>query len=64
MAAPDANYYIAKASQCFRLAAACTDEDAAFSLRQLGHEFARQALQQGADPKLISPEWLRPPVKL
>ena len=51
--AQDIDYFNAKARQCFRLADACTDAEAASRLRQLGHEFADQALRLGADPAMV-----------
>jgi hypothetical protein len=52
----DKDYFEAKSRQCFRLAADCPDPDVAFRLRQLGLEFAGQAIELGADPKGILPD--------
>ena len=57
--APDKDYHIAKAEQCFRLAAGCTDRTIAASLRELGYEFVDTAVALGADRSLLPQEWRR-----
>ena len=48
----DKSYFLAKAEQCFRLARSCSDEQVAFRLLELGHQFFDEALKRGADPAL------------
>jgi hypothetical protein len=59
--AQDTDYLIAKARQCFRLADACTDPTVSFKLRQLGLEFAVNAIDLGADPKVLPSDWFGGP---
>jgi hypothetical protein len=56
----DLAYCLQKAEQCFRLADATTDREAAFKLREIGHDFVRQALTLGADPGAVPHHWLPP----
>lgn len=56
----DSKYYLSKAEQCFRLAANSTDKKIAEGLKQLGHEFADEAIALGADPATMPETWRRP----
>ena len=57
----DASYMADKARRCFRLAGGCPNGEIAANLQQLGYEFVVEALELGADPKLMPDAWLHPP---
>jgi len=53
----DIPYFEGKARQCFRLADACTDEKVSAKLRQMGYEFAGEAVKLGADRATMPSTW-------